>query len=75
MNGVTRVHDGLKHWRYRAYNDQLKIVQGVAKANSFPELALYLRQNLFLCILSAETIDAGTYEAERRLQQMQRPSS
>jgi len=59
-----------KCWRYCAYNDQFKIVNGVAEASSFAELALHLRQNLFLCILSAKTIDVGTYKAECRLRQM-----
>lgn len=72
---MARVHEtGPRCWRYRAYNDQYKVVEGIARANSFPELALHLRQTMFLCIISAETIDEGTYKAEIKLQKMHQSS-
>ena len=63
-----------RYWRYRAYNAQLEVCDGVMKCPNFVELAIKLRQD-GLQLLSASTIDRGTYRAELLLQRWQAPVS
>lgn len=49
-----------KFWSYRAYDEKLKIVDGVAEAESFGHLALELRSS-GLQVFSANTMDKNTY--------------
>ncbi len=56
-------------WKYRAFDSQFKMVNGIASSQSFEHLALDLRQK-GLQIVSATTISRSEYMAELRLQRM-----
>jgi len=55
------------YWRYRAYDADLRIHNGVVKAVDFVHMAVKLRQG-GLQLISASTIDSITYRAELRLE-------
>lgn len=59
----------MPHWRYKAFDHELRIHEGLDQANSFTLLAYQLRQK-GLQILTAETISDGTAQAEDRLSSM-----
>ena len=55
-----------KYWRYKAYDAKFEVIEGVLASPSFVDMVLKLRQEGWQ-IISATTIDQGTYEAELRL--------
>lgn len=59
----------VRYWRYRAYDAELRIHNGIAESVDFGRLAVKLRQD-GLQLIGASTIDQGTYRAELRLQKI-----
>jgi len=59
----------MSYWRFRAYDDQMAMVDGVIASPSFGHLALRLRQQ-GLQVVSASSIPQSEYQAELRLQKM-----
>lgn len=55
----------MRHWRYKAYNSEFLLCEGVAAAQHFSELAVKLRQG-GLQIVEATTISQDIYIAELR---------
>lgn len=57
----------MRYWRYRAYDADLRIHDGVIKAVDFVHMAVAVRQD-GLQLIDACTIDQFTYRAELRLE-------
>lgn len=59
----------MSFWRFRAYDGQMVMIDGVIASPSFNHLALILRQK-GLQVVSAVSIPQSEYQAELRLQKM-----
>lgn len=57
----------MRYWRYRAYDADFRIHDGVTKAVDFVHMAVNVRQD-GLQLINAWTIDQLTYRAELRLE-------
>jgi hypothetical protein len=57
----------VRYWRYRAYDANFRIHDGVTKAADFVHMAVNVRQG-GLQLIDAWTIDPATYRAELRLE-------
>ena len=59
-----------KYWRYKAYDVNLQVIEGITESPNFVDMAVKLRREGWQ-LLSAVTIDLATYKAEIRLQRWQ----
>lgn len=59
----------MNFWKYRAFNDQFVVIDGVSSSPSFDQLALSLRQK-GLQIITASSISRTEYQVELRLQRL-----
>lgn len=55
----------MSYWRYKAYNSELAIYEGIIAARNFSELAIKLRQR-GMQVVEATTTEEAVYIAEKR---------